>query len=190
VGRDALNIVIRRDGAAIRRGDLSALLRDDSGFRSFLISTLAAAPFGAYFWETPALTRATSSSPWEFVLVDCPQLVAATPQPGEFASHFQALPEATSVATFRNLGGDAILVAPAPGQPLSCYAHLGAFSRAAPEAQQHELWQRVGVALDSGEAPEPLWLSTSGLGVIWLHVRLDSRPKYYSHRPYRQPWTG
>jgi hypothetical protein len=30
----------------------------------------------------------------------------------------------------------------------------------------------------------PVWLSTAGAGVAWLHVRLDDRPKYYSHRPY------
>jgi len=29
------------------------------------------------------------------------------------------------------------------------------------------------------------WLSTSGLGVGWLHVRLDSRPKYYTYEPYK-----
>ena len=31
----------------------------------------------------------------------------------------------------------------------------------------------------------PLWLSTSGAGVAWLHVRLDDRPKYIQHAPYR-----
>ena len=30
-----------------------------------------------------------------------------------------------------------------------------------------------------------LWVSTSGLGVYWLHVRLDSYPKYYQHAPYK-----
>lgn len=30
----------------------------------------------------------------------------------------------------------------------------------------------------------PVWLSTAGAGVAWLHVRLDDRPKYYSYRPY------
>jgi hypothetical protein len=30
----------------------------------------------------------------------------------------------------------------------------------------------------------PLWLSTAGMGVSWLHLRLDSRPKYYRHRSY------
>ena len=31
---------------------------------------------------------------------------------------------------------------------------------------------------------KPVWLSTAGLGVGWLHVRLDDRPKYYRHAPY------
>ena len=30
----------------------------------------------------------------------------------------------------------------------------------------------------------PTWVSTAGGGVAWLHVRLDSAPKYYTHRPY------
>jgi len=29
-----------------------------------------------------------------------------------------------------------------------------------------------------------LWISTAGGGVAWLHVRLDSSPKYYGFRPY------
>jgi len=31
----------------------------------------------------------------------------------------------------------------------------------------------------------PRWLSTSGLGVSYLHVRIDKRPKYYSFDEYR-----
>jgi len=31
----------------------------------------------------------------------------------------------------------------------------------------------------------PVWLSTAGGGVSWLHVRLDDRPKYYHHAAYR-----
>jgi len=33
--------------------------------------------------------------------------------------------------------------------------------------------------------PVPTWLSTAGGGVAWLHVRLDTRPKYYRYNPYR-----
>jgi hypothetical protein len=30
-----------------------------------------------------------------------------------------------------------------------------------------------------------VWMSTSGLGVHWVHMRMDSNPKYYSHKPYK-----
>jgi hypothetical protein len=32
---------------------------------------------------------------------------------------------------------------------------------------------------------KPVWLSTAGGGVSWLHVRLDDQPKYYGFEPYR-----
>ena len=41
----------------------------------------------------------------------------------------------------------------------------------------------------------PVWVSTAGAGVSWLHVRLDDRPKYYGYQPYRnledqeKPWA-
>jgi hypothetical protein len=49
------------------------------------------------------------------------------------------------------------------------------------------VWQAVGDALLARVAADPVWLSTAGLGVSWLHVRLDSRPKYYRHVPYKLP---
>ncbi len=33
--------------------------------------------------------------------------------------------------------------------------------------------------------PDGAKVSTNGLGVAWLHVRLDTRPKYYTFQPYR-----
>ncbi len=78
-----------------------------------------------------------------------------------------------------------MLVAPAPQGPPRAYAHLAVFARHAPASQQDALWQAVGHAVADRLATEPLWLSTSGLGVGWLHVRLDERPKYYTYAPYR-----
>ena len=48
-----------------------------------------------------------------------------------------------------------------------------------------ELWAAVGVAVKEALGEQPLWVSTSGLGVYWLHVRLDSSPKYFQHTPYK-----
>ena len=87
---------------------------------------------------------------------------------------------------FANLGGDAIMIVPRLKTIESAYGHLAAFVREAPEAQRHTLWQVVGEAMTKRVGYRPVWLSTAGGGVSWLHVRLDDRPKYYGFGPYRQ----
>jgi hypothetical protein len=175
-------VALLRDGAAVSYDEVVELWRTSRPFCAFFGALLAEAPFEAYFWETPPVTRATAARAFEFVLVDSPGLAALTPEPAAFAGHFAP---SQAVATFANLGGDALLVAPAPRGPLAAYAHLARFARQAPASQQHALWQAVGAAVAQHLASAPLWLSTSGLGVAWLHVRLDEQPKYYTYAPYR-----
>ena len=78
-----------------------------------------------------------------------------------------------------------MLVVPCPKAEDSAYPHLAAFARDASPNQQHALWCQVGFALEQQLGHQPTWLSTSGLGVFWIHIRLDSRPKYYTFAPYR-----
>jgi hypothetical protein len=85
-----------------------------------------------------------------------------------------------------NLGGDATLIVPREQADVACYPHLAAFVRGAPLTQQHDLLQKTGAALAQRLRDTPIWVSTSGLGVSWLHVRLDSRPKYYTYTPYKR----
>jgi hypothetical protein len=154
----------------------------DDAFRNLFIKLLADAPFAAYFWETPPITQATVERPFEFVLVNAPSLANVPAERRAFANYFTIDP----VVDFPNLGGDAHLVAPCPQTPTDDFAHLALFSRSASLEQQQQFWQRVGSAVSSQVGERPLWVSTSGLGVYWLHVRLDSRPKYYTFRPYRE----
>jgi hypothetical protein len=177
-------IAVQRGGAPLSFADTIEFWQHDQPFRAYLIAILAEAPFPAYFWECPPVTGATVTRSFEFVLVDSPLLAGLLPDPQAFSSHFAA---GEAVATFRNLGRDAVLVAPSPAGPADIYPHLAAFSRGAPIEQQHALWRAVGTALADHMGAAPVWLSTSGLGVAWLHVRLDSRPKYYSYLPYRRP---
>jgi hypothetical protein len=158
----------------------------NEGFRSALIADLANAPFAAYFWETPPITIATSDRPFEYVLTDAPGLASASPEVAAFREHFSSDADADGVVTFPNLGGDATLVVPCPIGPLSSYAHLAAFVRNAPERQKHALLGSVGATALSHLSDRPLWISTAGMGVFWLHVRLDSTPKYYRHAPYKR----
>jgi hypothetical protein len=159
--------------------------RDDGPFRSWFIERLAAPAPGAYVFETPPVTRATLERPFEFVLRESPALARAHPDASSFAEHFDAADAKATVVGFWNLGRDAYLVAPLPLAAPAAYPHLAAFARRAPQTQQHAWLRAAADALGQQISDRPLWLSTSGLGVPWLHLRLDVRPKYYTHAPYR-----
>ena len=120
------------------------------------------------------------------MLLDSPGLVQA-PDRHTFARQFRAEGPNEGVVAFQNLGRDAVLVVPSPRGPESAYCHLAAFIRDAPESQKHFLWRVVGKTVQRVISDRPLWVSTAGGGVAWVHIRLDSRPKYYGHEEYRTP---
>ena len=176
-------VAVSSDTSPVTYAEVLQLWQSDQDFRAFFIGLLTSSPYAAFRWETPSLTIATANRPFEFVLLDSPSL-ARNPEPEVFAEHFdKAAPN--GVVEFANLGGDAILVVPCPEGPPADYGHLGAFIRQAPDPQKHALWQRVGAAMQRRLNSQPVWLSTAGGGVSWLHVRLDDRPKYYGYGPYR-----
>ncbi len=175
------------DGEPVSYAEAIDRWQVDGDFRDFFIGLLAEAPYDAYLWETPPITRMTSTRPFEFVFVESLDLARLSPDPAAFAQHFEAADIEIGVVSFWNLGGDARLVAPSPRDSLTTYPHLAAFARAAPASQQHAFWSTVGTNVADSLSDRPLWLSTNGLGVAWLHVRLDTRPKYYTFQPYRTP---
>jgi hypothetical protein len=177
-------VAIDLDGSPVSYAEVLHRWQQDADFRSLFMALLADAPFSAFRWETPPVTTATAGRPFEFVLLDSPGL-APSPDAEAFADHFRDA-AAGGVVEFPNLGHDAVLVVPCPNGPPSAYGHLGGFIRQAPEAQRHALWERVGAAMQRRLGMKPIWLSTAGAGVAWLHVRLDDRPKYYGYRPYRE----
>jgi hypothetical protein len=166
-------------------GALEAMRRDEA-FREFLLGELRRAPFPAFFWEAPPITLATVARPFEYVVLAAPALDLAATDGRPFASQITRAGADESVIAFPNLGGDALLIAPRCAGPADWYGHLAAFVRSAPAAQQHDLLTLTASQAQEALSDRPLWISTCGLGVLWLHVRLDSRPKYYSHAPYRR----
>ena len=161
-----------------------ALWQSDPVFVEQFDALLRTSPFEACFWETPPVTSKSIDRDFECVLVNAPAFAGVPPDSHAFAEYFTAQPD-DDVLTFPNLGHDAELVVPAPRAPLSAYPHLLAFARGAPHSQRMALWCEVGAAVETRLGDQPLWLSTAGLGIFWLHVRLDSRPKYYTHGAYR-----
>ena len=181
-----LQFRVSKAGTRLRYLDVIGLWQHSETFRSFFISLLEEVPYPAYFWETPAVTADTVEQPFEFVVVDSPGLSDVKPDPSAFRQYFDSVNSKQEIVTFFNLGKDASLIAPCPRAPLSAYPHLAAFIRRAPDQQKHALWQIVGRVLEQRLDSKPLWLSSAGLGVYWLHLRLDSRPKYYSFQAYRE----
>ena len=155
----------------------------DSAFRRFWIESLRQVPFDAYCWECPPVHASNRARPFECVFISSPSLARMPVDAGAFAEHFR---DDREVVTFGNLGGDALLVAPCPEESGRDFSHLASFTKTASPSLQQALWSEVGHALESRIGARPIWLSTAGHGVAWLHVRIDSRPKYYSHAPYRE----
>lgn len=179
-----LRFLIEKNGKTATFADVLNSWRSDQAFRSMYTNLLAGAPFSAFRWETPAVTLATLSRSFEFVLLDSPSLTRQ-PEPEAFAKYFNKSPDAV-VEAFPNLGGDAILIAPRQKTLPTAYIHLASFVRDAPEAQHHALWELIGETMLTRVSSNPIWLNTAGAGVAWLHIRLDDRPKYYGFAPYRQ----
>ena len=88
-----------------------------------------------------------------------------------------------------------MLVSPCPPQNRlddSKYVHLAKFMREGPPEKIEDIWKKAAEDLLQRlrTSSSPWWLSTSGDGVAWLHIRIDPRPIYYLHSDYRQiPWT-
>jgi hypothetical protein len=177
------HVTFESDGVAIDRGSALAAWEARSEFRRLLVGVLRDAPFEAYFFELPALSTSSLAQPFEFVLIDAPGIARAPADPEPFREHLYE--RGRDVVTFPNLSGDATLVVPCPRGDLDAYSHFAAFVRGGPARQVDQLLVETARITLGRMGKSPLWLSTSGSGVSWLHVRLDRFPKYYCHTAYR-----
>lgn len=178
-------LALSQDGRALSVGGVIAGWRDDAAFRDAFVAALAAMRWPAFFWEMPPLTPATLSDPFECALIRSDALARMRPDDSDFAEY---LCGADAVAVFPNLGGDALLIAPRKIAAAECYGHIAAFLRDGPREQRHALFRTLALEIEKRLAAprERFWVSTSGLGVPWVHVRLDSTPKYYQYRRYAE----
>lgn len=188
---DRVVLDARRDGRPLGRAAFFDALGREEALRTALTEVLAGSRFEAFAWETAPLHDGTADRPFAMAIVDSPGLRRVQPEPEPFLPQLGR----ARVRTFANLGGDAVLVVPHPDAAPGA-AHLARFVRASgrappPSGKEQaapdiaaELWTAVAAAVAAWPANRPLWVSTAGLGVHWLHVRLDARPKYYRHRPF------
>lgn len=174
------------NGSQLTYEDVIHTWREHTRFREFYFSILAGSAFDAYFWENPPVTTSNIKQAYEFVLVNSSQLSRVRADPAPFQEKFNSIQSNESILTFENLGRDAELIVPCPVAEQNIYTHFASFIRNAPDHQKHALFITMANSLTNRIETNPTWVSTSGLGVYWLHIRLDARPKYYSYQPYRR----
>ena len=165
--------------------DVLAGWGENAPFRDFFIAEFAATPFAGFFWELPRVENGRLADEFECAVIRGDSLTKMQADDSDFTQYLSA--STAPVAAFRNLGHDALLIAPRRISDADCYGHIAAFMRNAPPEQRHALLQCI--AAETGgllTAGHRFWISTSGLGVPWLHVRLDTDPKYYQYRPYAE----
>ena len=158
---------------------------------------------GDYYWECAPVKSASLGARYEHVVKDKGARRGGAADEGAFAEHFDAARNAGKiVATFRNLGGDAKLVSPLPDALnhrrrgrcmhdfVSGWGGLeGDEGDDRDKRVVHETIRAMGAEVKSHlsrTSELPVWVSTNGDGVAWLHVRIDERPKYYAYAPYRK----
>ena len=183
---------------------IQLLAADKDGLIDMLISTLQLFPAEAVLFECISTTPATvGTTKFEFVIIPAPSLATIRTDIGPFREKFDEQKARggsdssdSKTATFYNLGRDAMLIVPCPvnerdfATPPDYMAHLTKFMRGSSADQMKQFWTTVGRAMFQTLQESPLpnkrfWLSTSGLGVSWLHMRVDTVPKYYNWNAYK-----
>lgn len=147
----------------------------------------AAKEHGAFFWECAPFQLQSLGDHFEFVIVPTNPDRFASASWHQFRDKFSKCVPGQLIATFPNPRGDAVLVSPIPQTGTELYGHLAQFLENLTDSNMLQcFWLSIGIALQSFLIEREIgWLSTSGLGVPWLHARLDTTPKYYEYEPYR-----
>jgi hypothetical protein len=168
-------------------------LETNQQFREMLTESIRSNGVESFFWECiPVSFNALSSTSFQFMII--PTHFPDSPDVQSFSDHFQFASPHDTVVSFKNLRGDADLVVPCPlsssQSDLNHFTHLGSFLRHGHVNQIDELWKKTAEVMQNrllkSREDAVVWLSTHGKGVYWLHIRLDSEPKYYQCKEFKR----
>jgi len=140
------------------------------------------------FIEFPVLCKQTEDRPFFFVLTPTDMFEGKKANSASFDRVFRQNASAKTVLAFQNISGDGNLIAPVPLE--KSYADCGhvmdyLLSENEPVDRKVDLLQEVAKsALSMYETSDRVYVSTSGLGVPWLHFRVFPSPKYYVWKEY------
>ena len=149
--------------------DVIKSLKDDiDTFKYKFIRVLLSIKYKAYFWECD---KVILKEPFRFAIFESKTLSERKQDDDAFKGKINC---SKNVISFPSLSKHILLVVPCSKSHYADYTSLATFSRSASIKQQIAFWKKIGAIIKEGD-----WVSTSGLGVSWLHVRISNSPKYY-----------
>ena len=95
-----------------------------------------------------------------------------------FSKYFKNYKNSKKIVSFPNLSKSTQLVVPYPNENKN-YSHLQLFLQNASKQQQQNLWKKIAeVFIKEFNDNNKLYLSTHGLGINYLHIRIKGSPDY------------
>jgi len=150
----------------------------------------ATSKLSAYLWECAPVSNDTKgTTQFEFTATKSTELSKIKQDFSSFWEHISKN-RREYACSFQNIGGDATLIVPIPigvsQNKYLDYKNISNFTENAELNQRKYFWKKVAIELskDLESDGKPRWLSTNGLGVHYLHIRIDKKPKYYSFENY------
>ena len=141
----------------------------------------------AVFFETPKWTKNNLSDLLKFSLTNASDTFSGEPSIEKFSEHLKdCKSDSKGSISFPNPNKTSRLIIPCP-QCLNKFGHLGHFIKYSDDETWSKLWKKVAEELEKQIKPpsKGVWLSTHGLGVPWLHIRIDTTPKYYKTESFK-----
>lgn len=138
------------------------------------------------FMEFPRLSRENEEDIATLMLVSTNAFTHVMAKHEAFATYMDKQP-ADNFVVFPTLGDDGLLLVPTlrlANTPYDACAHFARFMRQASSRDLIDMWKKLAAAVlarytDAAREGAPLYVSTHGKGVPWLHVRICDTPKYY-----------
>jgi hypothetical protein len=88
---DGRIVMVERENGPMSFAEVLLGWREDAHFRGFFAGLLNDAPYRAFRWETPPITAADADQPFEFAILDSPEL-PDLPDPHSFEEHCEREP--------------------------------------------------------------------------------------------------
>lgn len=135
-----------------------------------------------FFWETSYIDKEMKEE-YDEKFIESERLEQQEYNPEAFLEYIENS-DNDYVTSFPNLKKDSMLVIPIPRS--SNFTSLKFFMDFSSDRQYRYFWRRVAEEIENMLLEhEGVWVSTHGLGVPYLHVRIDTYPKYYQTRRFK-----